>query len=417
MSISSAVAAALPESPAAPEAVLRPDEARSDARRSLLIVGGGLTPYRLHFHRRIARELPEVALTTVNTHNPMLDPWRLTEAPGLEIVHLEPSDETRRALPPPWRQWAIGGELIRLALRRRADAAIINGYNHLGHLRLLRWCARHGVPAFLWTDSNVHGDEPGWVRRAFKKRLLPKVISWSRGVMVCGRFGREFFLRYGADPAKITLCPYEPDYGLISSIPAEQVGAVAGRLGLDPERKRIVFCARLIDVKRADLAIDAFAQFAHRRPSWDLVIIGDGPLRDWLRWRVPTDLRHRVIWTGFISDQQTVGAIYRACDVMVLPSDYEPWALVVNEALAAGLALVVSSVVGAGAELVRDGVNGRVFPPSDRDALAAALLDATTPDRLEAMRLAAPRVLEEWRRSADPVQAVRAALQRAGVLT
>ena len=44
--------------------------------------------------------------------------------------------------------------------------------------------------------------------------------------------------------------------------------------------------------------------------------------------------------------------MYRSCDVLVIPSDYEPWALVVNEAAAAGLAIVASNVVGAAAELV-----------------------------------------------------------------
>jgi glycosyltransferase involved in cell wall biosynthesis len=101
---------------------------------------------------------------------------------------------------------------------------------------------------------------------------------------------------------------------------------------------------------------------------------------------------------------------------LVLPSDYEPWALVIIEAAAAGLAILRSDVVGAAAELVRDGRNGRVFPPGDLDALVSAMRDVTHPDRIDAMKAASAEVLLEWQMRGDPVNGVRHALQRAGVL-
>jgi glycosyltransferase involved in cell wall biosynthesis len=111
-----------------------------------------------------------------------------------------------------------------------------------------------------------------------------------------------------------------------------------------------------------------------------------------------------------------VTAIYKASDVLVLPSDFEPWALVINEAAAAGMAVVASSVVGAAAELVRDGVNGRVFPPGDLRALADCLLDVTDPARVDAMKAASEGVLADWRRVADPIAGLRRGLEANGVL-
>src|SRR3954467_13823779 len=107
-------------------------------------------------------------------------------------------------------------------------------------------------------------------------------------------------------------------------------------------------------------------------------MVGAGENRDDLLARIPAHLKDRFIWTGFLDDQATVSALYRLSDVLVLPSDYEPWALVVNEATAAGMAIVASDVVGATPELVRDRMNGRLFPRGSLPALNEALMDVTS---------------------------------------
>jgi glycosyltransferase involved in cell wall biosynthesis len=210
--------------------------------------------------------------------------------------------------------------------------------------------------------------------------------------------------------------PYEPDYALVSRVSEESLAAVRERFNLNPGRRRIVYSGRLMPFKRVDLLIDAFAAIAPDRPDWDLLIVGDGPERERLAARLPADLAPRVTWTGFLDDQRAVGAIYRLSDVLVLPSDFEPWAVVINEAAAAGLAIVASDVVGAAAELVRDGVNGHVFPPGDVAALETALRDVTAADRIDAMKAASAEVLADWRRRGDPVAGLRRALRWAGVL-
>jgi glycosyltransferase involved in cell wall biosynthesis len=132
--------------------------------------------------------------------------------------------------------------------------------------------------------------------------------------------------------------------------------------------------------------------------------------------RVPADLKSRVCFTGFMDDQAAVSSLYRLSDILVLPSDYEPWALVINEAAAAGLAIVSSDIVGAAAELVRDGVNGRLFPPGDLPALTRCLLEITAPAKIDAAKSASATVLADWRARGDPVNGLRQAMKKAGVL-
>lgn len=385
--------------------------------QSLVIVANEQTPYRLHLHRRIARELVELRLWSVFTHELAAAPW-----PYRDLAEIGPvlfgkgeraSDQDK--LPRQWREWRKGGEIIRWLAERRPAAIVVFGYNDLGRLRIIRWSHRKAIPVFLWGDSNILADRAKGLRTALKRLLLPRILAWCSGVFCCGRLGRAYFLRYGVAPERIHQMPYEADYDAIRGVPAEQVAAIRDRFGLAPERRRLLYVGRLAPVKRVDLLIQAYSAIADRRPDWDLVIAGDGPLRERLEALVPEHLRRRLIWTGFLAEPMDVAGLYASCDVLVLPSDYEPWGVVVAEACT-HLAIVASSVVGAAAELVEDGVNGRIFPAGNGSRLADALLEVTSADRIDRMKAASPGLLEVWRRTADPVAGLRRALEDAGVL-
>ncbi len=389
-----------------------------DERPAIAIVSNSHTPYRLHLHRRIVAEVPEVQLFSLYTHQASNSDWTL-EAPA-EIGPVffgqgEPSVAQDRLSKQP-REWRRGGRIVRWLAEHRIRFVVMMGYNDLGRLRVMRWCRSHGVPCFLFGDSNIRGDRASGLTAAVKRRLLTRVLRWCDGVLVCGRLGEQYFARYGVPPQRTYLFPYEPDYGLIQDLSSDTLAAAARRFALPPDRRRIIYSGRLVDVKRVDLLIDAFVTVAAGRPMWDLLIVGDGPLRESLRARVPADISARVSWIGFLDDQRTVAALYRLSHVLVLPSDFEPWALVINEAVAAGLAVVSSDVVGAAAELVVDGVNGRLFSAGDAAQLADCLREVTTPDTLERMRAAAGGVLADWRRRGDPVGGLRSALRAAAVI-
>jgi glycosyltransferase involved in cell wall biosynthesis len=404
-------AAGVPAPPAAPPAA-------PATPVDVAIVANSNTPYRTHLHRRFVQEIPEVRLWSLFTHEVGTSPWLGQPPAEIRPVQFGPGEDAltqdlpSRAL----HEWHKGGRVIEWLKEHGVRAVVALGYNDPGRLRIINWCAKNGVPCLLFGDNNVYGDTATGFKRTFKRMLLPRVLRRCCAVLPCGRLGEEYFRAYGVDPRRMFFVPYEPDYDLIQSMPPERVEQVRQRLHLTPGRRRIVFSGRLVQEKRVDLAIDAFAATAPQRPDWDLVIVGDGPLRRELEARVPVALASRVIWTGFLADSSDVSAAYRLSDVLLLPSDYEPWALVVNEATAAGLAVVSSSVVGAAHELVRPGVNGALFPPGDLAAATAALLLATDPARVDALKAASRQVLQDWRTRGDPVQGLRAALRHCGVV-
>jgi glycosyltransferase involved in cell wall biosynthesis len=312
--------------------------------------------------------------------------------------------------------WHKAGRIITWLKANRARAVIIGGYNDLTRLRLLRWCRRAGVPCYVFADSNIHADTAKGLKRLVKNALVRWVVRQAAGIMPCGTAGQRFFERYGLRPECCFIVPYEPDYELIRTLPESDIARARADFGLDEGRKRLVACARLIPHKRIDLAIDAFSAIAPERSEWDLVIIGDGPERAALEVRVPVGLKSRITWCGFIGEQSRISAIYRASHILICPSDLEPWGVVINEAAAAGLAIVASSAVGAAAELVRDGVNGRMFPAGRLPALIDALRDATAPEVTSRYRAGSVEVLADWRHRADPIQGIRHAMVPHGLM-
>jgi glycosyltransferase involved in cell wall biosynthesis len=386
-------------------------------RIPMAIVCSSLTPYRLHMHRRFVREIPEVELLSVFAHERDIGGWRYESHPELGTVCFGMGENGSTRLHPRFflREWLKAGQMIRWMEERNVRVVMIIGYD-VANVRILRWCRLKQLPCFLWGDNNVRLDQKLAVRRLIKRPMLSLIISQCTAILVCGNLGKELYLKYGADPERIFFSPYEPDYSLIENPDEDAVALTRVQYGLHPNRRRIVFSGRLATVKRVDLLIEAFLTIADKRPDWDLVIIGDGPLRKELIRMIPEELNSRITWTGFIGRQEIVSALYRLCDVLVLPSDFEPWALVINEAAAAGLALVASDVVGAAFELVKEGRNGFTFASGSLTDLTEKLLMVTDGDRIDDFRNASKEVLNDWRNQADPVQGLRQALRYAKLL-
>jgi glycosyltransferase involved in cell wall biosynthesis len=386
-------------------------------RPVVAIISHSLTPYRLHLHRRIMRELPEFDLASLFTACEHESPWTARSPVDIHPVQFgRESKANQSRLTQAMQDWQKGGRIVSWLRANPVRAVILGGYYDATRLRVLRWCNRHNVPCLVFGDTNIYSDLTVGLKKWLKRMLLPRVLRWSHGILPCGSMGQEYFARYGVPRERMFLFPYEPDYEWIASIPPSEVSAMRACHGLDPSRRLILFCGRLARQKRPDLLLDAFQTIADERPDWDVAFAGVGPLADTLRTQQSPRLGSRIHWLGFIDDQAHLKALYHASDVLVLPSDWEPWAVVINEALAVGLAVVASDTVGAAAELIRDRVNGRVFPHGDRDALAECLRDVTLPQNLTRYRAAAPRVLAEWREKADPIAGLRQALQSARAL-
>jgi glycosyltransferase involved in cell wall biosynthesis len=382
----------------------------------IAIISNSVTPYRIHLHRRIARECPDLQLCSIFTHEFSNAPWRLAVPPEIGPVFFGQGQESEKQgfLTKPWQEISKAIRIAKVLRRDGIESVVLFGYNDWCRIYLILWCRARRIPCFLFGDSNIQAEAMTGMKMRVKRALLPLFLRLCSGAMHCGRMGAAYFRLYGVSDEKLFPFPYEPDYELVAGVPEQVRQQAMADCGLLAARRRILYSGRLSPVKRVDLLILAFRSLAGERPDWDLIIAGDGPERARLAAQFEPALQCRVHFLGFINEPEKLAALYAACDALVLPSEFEPWGVVVTEA-ATRLALVCSSQVGAASDLVEDHHNGRTFQSGDAAALTEALREVTDPANIDRMKAASPRVLAAWRARTDPVLGLRRALRFAGL--
>ena len=136
-------------------------------------------------------------------------------------------------------------------------------------------------------------------------------------------------------------------------------------------RQRLIAAGRLVEQKGFDLLIEAFARLAPDFPTWDLVIIGEGPLHGPLQAQLTRlGLQARVFLAGSVGN---IGAWYTACDLYVMSSRFEGFPNTLVEALACGLPAVSFDCETGPSDIIRPEIDGLLVPPGDVSALVASL--------------------------------------------
>jgi glycosyltransferase involved in cell wall biosynthesis len=148
---------------------------------------------------------------------------------------------------------------------------------------------------------------------------------------------------------------------------------------IPPDLPVILFCGKFVEQKCPFDLLKAFVLLSEHCNA-SLVFVGDGPLRNAMEAFVAERQLEHVYFFGF-RNQTELPACYALADVFVLPSSFEPWGLVLNEAMCFGLPVIASDQVGAAADLVRNGRNGFVYPVGNVEALAHQLQHVLADER------------------------------------
>src|SRR5690606_27830933 len=161
--------------------------------------------------RRIAREMPEIRLSSLFTHDQPDQPWDLPDLPEIGPVRFGAGHPVSRQGDPRWlrHDWVKGARIIEWMRTPHPAALVVGGYNDLTRLRIIRWCHARGVPLFLQADSNIHGDRATGARRAIKNLYLRWVVQRVTAVLPCGSNGARYYQRYGVPINNIFFFPVE----------------------------------------------------------------------------------------------------------------------------------------------------------------------------------------------------------------
>jgi glycosyltransferase involved in cell wall biosynthesis len=294
------------------------------------------------------------------------------------------------------------------------DAVVLwTGYRYASFWIALAAAKFAGAAVLFGTDASELRARDGrtW-KSAVKRWLWPALFRLADVVILPSTRGIELMRSLGLPASRLAMTPYVVDNDWWMERAAKAQRTVVRRQWDIPDDATVVlFCAKLQSWKRPQDLLRAFARA--RVHNAYLVFCGEGPQRVELEAEaLSLGLNGHVRFIGFTNQTQLPG-VYCASDLMVLPSEYEPFGVVVNEAMLCGCPVVVSDRVGAGYDLVRTGENGFVVAFGDMGSLTAVLREAlAAPDRLRALGSAARERMRSWA-PADNINALVEAVGRA----
>ena len=266
-------------------------------------------------------------------------------------------------------------KILHTLVKLRPDILIIHGYSAPTSLVALGLSRLLGTKTLLRGDTRLpghHKTQP-YLARLAKARTLRAFD----GCLSIGSLNRDYYLHYGVEARNIFHAPFCVDNARFKTAIIDRPrlrNAKRHALGVEDKGLVVLFASKLLRRKRPADLLSAFANLAPRYPSLYLVIAGAGEESHACEESVrAAGLVQRVKFLGFVNQSQ-LPRLYAASDIFVLPSEDEPWGLVINEAMAAGLPVIVSDDVGAAADLVQDRNTGIVYPMGDIAALTGSLV-------------------------------------------
>jgi len=283
-----------------------------------------------------------------------------------------------------------------------ADVVWVHGWQTRTLRRAVRTAHRLRRAVLMRGENADHAMPDGWGPRGWlKRRYLRSLFSACDAFLAIGSANRGYYRRHGVDEWRIFSVPYAIDNEFFAE---QRKAAVPDRRRLRQELgvgdgSVLLYVGKLQPRKRPDLLVAAWQRAFPTSPRPALVFVGDGPMRN--------NLQGSGIHLLGFKNQGQLPALYDLADVVVLPSEREPWGLVINEAMACGRAVVASDQCGAAFDLI-DESTGAIFRSGDADDLAAALVRVLDDARVRGE--AARRRIADWDFAAD-VRGLCSALQ------
>ncbi len=262
----------------------------------------------------------------------------------------------------------------------------IPGWSDRCSLAALWWCSVRGIPAVVMSETTPWDFGRQWFKEALKRQLLKLCAAGFAG----GRAHAEYLVNLGLNPAGVFL-GYDAVDNNHFSIQADKIRgqAAAFRSQHDLPENYFLASARFVPKKNLSRLIQAYAEYREVIAKsakaggpvepWSLVLLGDGPLRELICQQIAAlGLTRHIILRGF-KQYDELPVYYALAKVFVHASTTEQWGLVVNEAMASGLPVLVSARCGCALDLVEEGMNGFCFDPVNVRQLANLMLRCANP--------------------------------------
>jgi len=342
--------------------------------------------------------------------------WKASESGGLKRVALNDRGSSHDL---PIEEFK--GRLFHVLDEYKPEVVVVPGWGYRGALMALGWGLIHRIPVICMSES-TQWDE---ARNPLKEWIKRRIIGSFSSALVGGTPHRDYMEELGMPSDRIFL-GYDAVDNRFFSEEARKIGVRRWEMGGE-KQPCFLASARFIEKKNLFRLLRAYARYREEvkskklkvegetgaregskpstldpRPStvpqpWPLALLGDGGLREELeRLRSELGMEDCVQMPGF-KQYEELPEYYAAAGAFIHASTTEQWGLVVNEAMASGLPVLVSNRCGCARDLVRDGENGWTFDPSDEEQMADLMLRISSDEeRRKEMSARSQEIITEW---------------------
>lgn len=252
----------------------------------------------------------------------------------------------------------------------KPDVVNLTGYYDIASWIVLFYCRLAGIKTVLSNESTL-GDH---LRKGIKETIKSFIIRQFDGFFNFGTRSSEYLVTLGAKSNQLLV-----QRNCVDNKRLKELYDLAKKSVIPKKQDNFIFIGRLIPFKNLPSFMEALEQVnAKVANPWGLIILGEGEQKTELK-QLSTHLSYPVTFINGVSWEEIPSYLAQA-DVLVLPSYSEPWGLVVNEAMACGMPVMVSEKCGCAIDLVKEGVNGFTFDPTNIEAIKQGLLKIMNPN-------------------------------------
>jgi glycosyltransferase involved in cell wall biosynthesis len=319
----------------------------------------GYGPYRVPFWNEFAKKvkLSLILLSRIEKGRQ----WRFEP----HLIHCETIFTGSHQTHVPRLEWTLNWAYsdVRAALdKTKADVVVVGGWSSPGYWAARNWATSKRIPLVFWSESHALSSRTVGLR--VFDLLKRKFLSPFKSAYALSPLSAEYLARFGFPREQIIVGHNIPD-----------IAAFAFSEKLNPTHLPVLlYVGRFIEGKGLRQFLDSLRVLKHLQ--WTLLLAGSGPLEDAMRARLARDgLSERARFLGYVQ-QDALSHVYRQADILVFPTLNEVWGFVVHEALLSGVYVVGSDRAAACHTLIKSGVNGVTFSPTNHNDMTATIVAA-----------------------------------------
>lgn len=286
-------------------------------------------------------------------------------------------------------------ELIKKIGQFKPHAILIYGWAYHSHLKVMRHF-KGKIPVWFRGDSTLIDTYPVW-RKVIRTVLLKWVYQYIDTAFYVGSQNKAYFKAFGLNESQLVFAPHAIDNERFGENRVYEALALRRKLEIAEDEILILFAGKFEEKKDPLILLNAFIKL--NKPGSHLLFVGNGHLEKMLKSSASDSLQKGAVHFIDFQNQSQMPVVYQACDLFCLPSKgpCETWGLAVNEAMAAGKAILISDKVGCSTDLVFKNKNGFIFTSESIKELIFWLKKfIENPPLVEKFGKSSKKIIENW---------------------